>query len=169
MPNHVSQDLWVRGPLKDLEEFKEFAKEERHGNDLLLSANKFIPYPDKYQTADDRADAARKKGDYSVKDGYNAGGYQWCIQNWGTKWGIYGCSLVRENKTSKNKGYVRYYFESAWSPATKIIHAMSEKFPTLHFKLKYYECGMQFKGTYEVSAGVICADETSSYTGNRGG
>jgi len=168
MPNHVSQDLWVTGPVEALEAFEQFAKEDVDGGTLLLSANKFIPYPEKYKLADEASEAAMKNGDYSVASGFGSGGYHWCIINWGTKWGIYDCFLVSKT-TRKNSGTLKYNFNSAWSPAKTIIHAMGMRFPTLTFKLRYYEGGMCFKGLFVTSAGKIITDDSSEYRGRRGG
>jgi len=164
MPNHCDQDLFVYGDEVTLREFQEFSKER----DSLLSANKYIPYPEKYKKQDEVAEIARLSGNYDVRDGFNSGGYEWCCQNWGTKWGIYSCAL-KEEKFSGKRSSLKYNFESAWSPANKIILAMGQKFPTLRFKLKYYEMGAQFKGTFEVKNGMIHKNEQSTYKGRRGG
>ena len=154
MPNHVSQDLWVSGPTEDIKHFIEFAQEtEENGAVLLLSANKFIPYPK----------------NFAGIAGYNAGGYEWCIANWGTKWGIYNCKCRLPKKYGKIKSTVFYTFNSAWSPADRIINAMSKQYPSLTFKLKYYERGMQFKGTYIIKNYIVLKHEQSNYTGSRGG
>lgn len=160
MPNHCSQDLYVTGLSEDLKDFQEFAKEsvkytdfngQEYSNDLLLSANKFIPTPE--------------KNDHVW---FNHGGYEWCLENWGTKWGIYDCALVYE-KTEQKKGKLKYTFRSAWSPANKIIKAMSNRYPYLEFRLKYYEMGCQFQGEYTVQAGIVLVDITKEYKGRRGG
>lgn len=165
MPNHVSQDLIIKGNSDVLNEFIIFAKE----NDNILSANKFIPYPEEYSLLDEQANEARKNKDYSVKDGFNSGGYQWCISNWGTKWGIYGAELV-SSKLENKSGRLKYYCESAWSPPIPVIIAMSEKFPSLHFTLKYFERGMGFKGILIVQDGMVLENSSSnSYHGSRGG
>lgn len=154
MPNHVSQDLWVSGPTESIKHFIEFAQEtEENGDVLLLSANKFIPYPK----------------NFAGIAGYNAGGYEWCIKNWGTKWGIYNCKCRLPKKYGKSKSTVFYTFNSAWSPAIKIIDAMSKQYPELTFKLKFYEHGMQFKGVYIVQNNVVLKNEESKYKGSRGG
>jgi hypothetical protein len=167
MPNHCSQDLFVSGGKADLEAFIEHAKEE----DVLLSANKFIPYPEKYKKLDKEAEEARKewKKDRTkpypqISDGFNSGGYEWRISNWGTKWGIYDCSVTRTGNSLK------YCFNSAWSPASNIILAMSEKFPDLTFKLHYYERGLGYKGKFHCKGGeVLVSEESENYRGNRGG
>ena len=164
MPNHCSQDLYVYGPEESIKVFMAFAQE----GDNVLSANKFIPYPEKYRVMDEAAAIARKNKDWSVKDGFNSGGYEWCLENWGTKWGIYNADVVKEKFKGK-RSQVNYIFNSAWSPANLIIHAMSERYPELRFKLKYYESGTGYKGVYEVQGGTIIKDEESNYKGMRGG
>jgi len=172
MPNHVDQDLVVTGDITTLKEFMAFAQE----GEALLSADKFIPYPQEFKDKDAEGERLRaecqKTGDWSkytgFRDGFNSGGYQWCVQNWGTKWGIYD-TVIKSQKLTGKKGRVKYNCNSAWSPATKIVLAMSQKFPALHFEMKYYECGMQFKGTFIAQNGEVLEDSTEKYTGRRGG
>jgi hypothetical protein len=164
MPNHVDQDLVITGEPSVLREFMSFAEEGEH----LLSANKFIPYPEKYRILDEQAEIEYKKGNSFVKDGYNSGGYEWCRDNWGTKWGIYD-AVIKSQKLTGKIVRVKYKCQSAWSPAVKIVLAMSKKFPTLTFDMKYYERGMQFKGNYVAKNGELLKDETGKYSGRRGG
>ena len=164
MPNHVDMDLVVSGDVESLNAFIAFAKQ----GEGILSADKFIPYPNEYKLMDVRATTARLGGDYSVNDGFNSGGYEWCVSNWGTKWGIYDANLVA-SKLEGKKGKLQYVCQSAWSPPLPVILAMSDKFPTLKFSLKYYECGAQFKGTYIAKANQTVKNEQSHYSGNRGG
>jgi len=142
----------------------EFSKD----GDNLLSANRYIPYPEKYKDLDDKAKIARAQGDYSFKDGFNSGGYEWCVANWGTKWGMYNIQLVQDNYSGKRSKAV-YRFDSAWSPAIPVIMAMSTKYPDLRFKLKYYERGAAFKGVFEVRGGRVLSESRSDYKGMRGG
>jgi hypothetical protein len=171
MPNHVDQDLWVSGDVATIREFIEFAQETvDESGPVLLSANKFLPYPEEYRILDEQGKVERAKGNYTFRDGFNSGGYEWCKRVWGTKWGCYDATLsVPTTFGKRKKGTVFYTFRSAWSPAVKIIMAMSEKFPTLKFKLKYYECGMGFKGEYIVCGGQVLKDESGKYSGRRGG
>lgn len=177
MPNYCDQDLWITGPTEELKKFKAFAKEDiEHFNifngtyflqEFLLSANKFIPYPQGYRDQDKFSIEQSKKGIY-VPDGFNSGGYEWCVNNWGTKWGICDCVLSRE-KLGKKDGKLFYKFHSAWSPCNKIISAMAERFPELLFKLKYYEMGCGYKGIFVIKGWTIILDEKSKYHGKRGG
>lgn len=163
MPNHCSQDLYVYGDEQSIKDFIEFSKDSAG----ILSADKYIPYPQKYKDMDQAAKVARENGQH-IADGFNSGGYEWCLDNWGTKWGIYNAKLTKE-KFSGSKSQVNYTFESAWSPATLIIKAMAEKYPSLRFKLKYYEMGAGFKGTYEIKGDNVLVHDATKYSGSRGG
>lgn len=164
MPNHVEQDLVITGNSSVLKEFMEFAQED----ESLLSANKFIPYPEKFRILDAAAKIEHQKGNYSVHDGFNSGGYEWCLKNWGTKWGVYSVALSTQKLTGK-VGKLKYFCKSAWSPATQIVLAMSQKFPDLTFDMKYYERGMGYKGQFTVQNGNITKDVQDKYAGKRGG
>ena len=60
--------------------------------------NLFVPYPKEFKDADNEAkrvydELVKEAGDpYRIDwskvpaDGFNKGGYEWCIVNWGTKW-----------------------------------------------------------------------------------
>lgn len=64
--------------------------------------------------------------------------YTWNINNWGTKWGGYSCERPAINQ---------FTFETAWSPAPKIIEVMSKAFPAVTLKYSWadedtgYNCG----------------------------
>ena len=173
MPNWCDCDLRVYiGQYKQakksklLKEFKEFAKTKKK----LLDENKFIPYPEKYREMDKRA---RKLGEFGgvtkkgeeIRDGFNNGGYEWCYENWGTKWGIVDAQLLDEQLD-----YTLFYnFRCAWAPPLPVILKMSEMFPKLRFELRYFECGMGFNGLYVCVAGKVVENEEGKYYGDRGG
>lgn len=172
MPNHVSQDLRVSGDKKSLEEFFVYVqKNDSIENDSLLNANKVIPYPQEFSLKDKLGKIAREQGDYFFKDGFNSGGYEWCIENWGSKWGIYDAIIVKNNLL--NSGYKRFLlfkFNTAWSAPLPLIVKMGEMFPSLTFKLKYYERGMGFAGVFVVKGKEILEDFCrNDYKGNREG
>ena len=154
MPNHCSNDLFITGPASELKRFKEHAQ----GDEIILDVEKFIPHPKNYRDADEAAEKDR-----SLKDGYNNGGYDWCIKNWGTKWGAYEISL---DETPKKLSYT---FDTAWAPMLPVIVKMGEMFPLLKFVNKYYEMGMGCKGSITVKGKTIIHPEDVEYKGNRGG
>ena len=169
MPNWTSCDLKIRSPdkekeHKELKRFKAFAQTTKDGEVNSLDTNKFIPYPEKFKKQDEIA--AEDPTNHSIKDGYNNGGYEWCLKNWGSKWGI--CRAELEEEDFK-WGELSYTFESPWSPPMPVIIKMSEMFPTLTFELRYFEQGCEFNGILECKAGKITNEEQGKYFGNRGG
>ncbi len=169
MPNHVDNDLFIKGTKDELSKFKEtMAGLDHQGKQVLLSEEKLIPYPQKYRELDEISAKYGKEHpkDWSgrPKDGFNQGGYDWCINNWGTKWGFYNVELV-----DSEDGQLSYNFNTAWAPPIPLIRKMGELFPELKFKLKYYESGSCFKGTMSIKKGNVASESNSSYSGSRGG
>lgn len=182
MPNWCECDLTVEGPEADLTAFKEKAKEQypEGGNPAVLDAASFIPYPAKFRKQDEKAaqwweentEDGKRYGNLkpgvtwadAPKDGFNSGGYAWCCENWGTKWGICDPEV-----TSESSECMEYTFQCAWGPCTPVIEKMGEMFPTLRFELRYYEAGMCFQGVFVMEEGENTVDSCTEYSGNRGG
>ncbi len=178
-----------------LKEFVKFAKTTKEGKKNCLTTEKFIPYPKRfrdkdkfyknwwnkankfakehnlknyYEVAKDLKEQFVKENGKSPKDGFNDGGYSWCCRNWGTKWGICNAQLIAKSyKSSWN--YIKYAFDTAWSPPIPLIKKMSDLFPELHFELRYFEGGMGFNGILICVGGTIKEDEQGKYYGYRGG
>lgn len=140
MPNHVSQKLTFRYGENDYKEKAEawvkvlnFMKTK--DRDFDFSA--LIPYPEKWAKLDKAHHEAeeallklpQEQRDWRTvpKDGYNQGGYEWCIKNWGTKWNAYTLSINWDEIT----------FQTAWSYPTPIYEALSKKFPETIFEVEY--------------------------------
>lgn len=148
MPNHVEHDMWVRGSTDELVRFRSFADGGKEGG--LLDAEKLIPYPPEFSPM--------------TQEAYNRGGYEWCLSNWGTKWGMYKAKLV-----SISDNCLQYSFNTAWSPAEPVYKAMAARFPNLEFEIRYFECGMCFQGVYKFSDGELQESGQEEYHGDRGG
>ena len=78
--------------------------------------------------------------------------YDWMINNWGTKWGIYDLTCESELKFSYN---------TAWSPATTFYINISTKYPSLTFYHEFADEGGFFVGYERIQDGVI--KETADY------
>lgn len=68
--------------------------------------------------------------------------YDWCVENWGTKWDVSGSNeYIRPNP---NK--LKLSFDSAWAPPLVAYQKLEE----LGFRVEamYYEPGMCFCGIY---------------------
>jgi hypothetical protein len=111
-----------------------------------------------------KAEYGLKPDDWFLKDGFNSGGYEWCIANWGTKWGCCEVSI-----TSRGDNYVILEFESAWCPPEPVIVKLGELFPDHRFTLQYWEGGCCFQGELIMQDGEVELEENHSYHGRRGG
>lgn len=56
--------------------------------------------------------------------------YDWCIDNWGTKWNAYDFC---ENLDEDNK----IIFNTAWADVCKVIQKLSEKFPSVYITYRW--------------------------------
>jgi len=189
MPNHCEQDLYVTGPRADVARLIFHVRErapdeapldapdspkqvvedvksiyEKHARSCF-SADSIIPYPRRFKDMDAAYEKAggMMKAPIGMKDGFNSGGYEWCVQHWGSKWGAYDATMKRTTRG------VTYHFTSAWSPLTKLIAHLAHAFPTLRFRLRYFESGMAFQGEAIFEKGALVSDERDDYHGSRGG
>lgn len=189
MPNYCSNDLIITAKTKkgflDLKTFKDLAftknfyskeekEEDRH---LYLDFEKFVPYPKVAKEQEEsrrNIEAMKEKGENTNKQeilhkltygNMEFGWNDWRCMNWGTKW---NAKWTKSPEEKQNR--LVYVFDTAWSPPIPIVIAMSEMFPNLNFKLKYYEQGMCFQGTFECKDGKVKqAIHKDNYRGGRGG
>jgi hypothetical protein len=185
MSNWCDCELTVVGDHVRLKEFMEKMKgKDRHGEETLLNEEALIPYPEEFRRLDVASSEYRKETEQIVakaaneeeqkkirkergwgpQDGYNQGGYDWCVKNWGTKWGFCNVELVVDDD-----GCLEYRFDTAWSPPVPLIAKMGELFKDLRFELRYYEGGCDFQDVIEVKDGEVVQDWTGDYIGHRGG
>ena len=157
MPNNCYNELEICGDVDDVERVFGFIRSDVSAFDF----NRVIPYPDRYAERDgDHArliEQLRSKfvRDWSwrdvmetpevrefiekwgaLRDGYNSGGYEWCKDNWGTKWNAYKVKRLDN----------RLFFYTAWVPPIPIIQELARKFPMCSFHLEYFERAMGFCG-----------------------
>ena len=94
-----------------------------------------------YGDADKQREVDRLREAAFQKHGY-ASWYDWCVENWGTKWDLCEVSIERhdEHRATLN-------FDTAWSPPL----AAYEKLMEMGFEIEafYYEPGMSFAGIWE--------------------
>lgn len=172
MPNWASCDLWISGP-KDIRTAFINGLTPEEGDDMSILKS-YNPCPkDLLETEatsfgrgnEDLPEAKELKTreEYNLEKYGAANWYHWCNSHWGTKWGDCETKVVRNT----NNAFIT--FQSAWGPPTVGLEAVSKKFPDLTFKLKYYERGMSFQGTWICKNGAVLLDENKPYSGHRGG
>lgn len=68
--------------------------------------------------------------------------YEWCNQNWGTKWNAYDCAPY-------SPGSSEISFNTAWSGIPKLLTLLSQRFPMIEFEYAWadenvgYNVGIQ--------------------------
>ena len=124
MPNWCENKVTVSGEPDEILRFMEYVKgkdiHERNGDIVKnnFCFEKIMPFPN---------------GKYD---------YDWCIENWGTKWSP---SNVYLDPTEGDE-YLIYKFNTAWGPPTGIYEHLDKEFPTLHISWFYNEEGVEFAG-----------------------
>lgn len=167
MPNHITGKLVIFGRKGDLEQIRKYvASDER-----IIDAENIIPYPEEYQRMDEKVrerygewnnqtkeQVQNYENDFKdgtvLRDGYNSGGYDWCWDNWGTKWNFYHISggEITEPSDGDILSYctLEYGFRTAWNPPTPLIEALSKKFPANVMVLYFEDEGWCFDAGYQV-------------------
>jgi hypothetical protein len=119
-------------------------------DDRLLS--EFIPVPQAlvdtvagYLSGDDQIKLDEQVANNQKTYGYNTW-YDFCINEWGTKWDINGGEITGESDTS-----LTIYFETAWSPPIEAYRKLDEQGFTI--EAMYYEPGTPFCGEYTTAHG----------------
>jgi len=198
MPNWCECDLVVKGPADQIKAMIDQTwsqlKDSEEGA-LCPDFEKILPYPQMFKDQDEKSKleqdqwnamtpAERSSKVYSEvvsKDGYNSGGYEWCRDNWGTKWpagDAHSYSIKNNIKDETADGLkevvgknavVKVSFNTPWCPADPIFLKLSKMFPKLKFRLAWFECGMAKQGIFEWKGGEETYCEENEYRGNRGG
>lgn len=169
MPNWCECDLKVKGPAAQVREFMEFAAGEDCGEVLPLDFNKFVPYPAEYRERDNRFAVWLENPNLQLpipEDGFNSGGNDWRIKNWGTQWNAARFAPVTERE-SHGKLIVLIAFSTAWSPPCPVILNAAERFPGLAFDLRYNEFLGGFCGRYVCRTGKVVHNKFRDYSDTR--
>lgn len=179
MPNWCECDLYLEGPTTRVEEFLTFAR----GEESPFDFDRFIPYPERFRELDRVAAEWDKQnppyrtlvlGSTRPADGYNHGGSEWCVENWGTK---RSPSHVRIGAPDYwwDGTVVEINFYAAGSPPKPVIRRAAELFPDLLFDLRYFAAGSgfgeekAFNGRFCCEGTQVLIDEMARYFGKRGG
>jgi hypothetical protein len=73
--------------------------------------------------------------------------YDWCINNWGTKWDTSDGDWTYEDAGDGN-AILTGSFQSAWGPPVGVYTHCQEAHPDLHIEAMYYEGGCAFAGMW---------------------
>ena len=140
---------------------------------LEFDFNKVLPYPTKFKVLDDAYNEAKEAGiqwDKLPENGYKNGGYDWCIENWGT--GSNATNAIAgfmDQKSIKevegfnlsdyeNPAYAFIEYTTPWAPALPVTAALSKQYPELTFKHAYEEEGLIGAGYQVRKAGELLSE-----------
>lgn len=164
MPNHCTNRLTVIGDADTIRSFREkiALPDDKLGDDAVSILPRLYPTPSELHempatfgnanSEEHEAWMQRNKEKYGATDWYD-----WCVNNWGTKWGDYDSRIEHEEPT-----VLGISFTTAWAPALEGITYISNDFPTLNFIYCYDEGGMGFLGTAWIRNGIM-TDREGSY------
>jgi hypothetical protein len=111
--------------------------------------NEFIPVPEDLKITAGKVSDPDEQSRLTAQEQYNrtkfgyANWYDWCVNEWGTKWDVGGSSGIQ----TWDDHELVVYFDSAWSPPI----AAYEKLLDLGFTVyaTYYEPGCAYAGIFE--------------------
>lgn len=168
MPNWCSNTTTVYGSVDDLTKFVEAVKCDERSDEVASDLDGFpearifdrlLPFPENgHTTTTSGVVTVFAKEDTSEG---TIDGYQWALDNWGTKWGDchtrYEAELGEDYAEHGNQ-HVTFYYDTAWGPADWT--GIAKMYPNLTFITKYEEGGMCFAGAWAWKDGKCVFDHT---------
>lgn len=145
MPSNCDNTLLATGPRFYVELFAIRHLDEREPDgELLLDLNTIVPYPAQFQRKDDAAEAWYEVSERDRErtpepvSGYKQGGYEWCIENWGTKWNTYDGSPSDFVDLDDSITQLGVHFFTAWAPLSKrLLRELSRLNPFVEFDYRF--------------------------------
>jgi hypothetical protein len=162
MPNYCNNVVEIQGPqhiLKTLVDHKlDFMKIHPYPKELDITAGREGADDSPEQKALVAAEEANLK-----KHGYK-NWYDWCVNNWGTKWNAGGdndAMQVDYDEDVNNQGTALFQFDTAWAPPLGVLDKLMETHPELSIECRYHEPGVGFFGVW--TDGVDRCYETEQF------
>jgi len=151
MPNWCSNTVCVRGPVKIVKSLVDhrfdFQRIHPCPEALNITAGR--------EGADDsreQKELVRKEKANLKKYGYK-NWYDWCVDEWGTKWNAGGSDnqdmQVDFDDDVNDTGIATFTFMSAWAPPVGVYDKLTETHPELDVHATYYEPGVGFMGVWD--------------------
>ena len=149
MPNWCNNSITIRGAVESLSELKSVVD----SGEGLLQAIKPIP-----EALRDTVKGTGEEEQTVFVDGCN-NWYDWCVNNWGTKWDpeVHLEYVDNGDGTAEITGW----FDTAWSPPIEALHSLSQDWDSCYIELFYHESGMCFVGCWDSEG----ADDHYEYDG----
>ena len=155
MPNWCGNFTRVEGDEAKIKEFKEGVATDNSD----FSLEKLVPMPNEDGFLRNEPLGSERVQNKKIIEKYGADNwYDWCRDNWGTKWDARGHLSIDEPNV------LGYQYDTAWSPPNeKFWKVVSEKYPELEFVNEYEESGCNFRGTTIAKNGEVNDDYSDWY------
>jgi len=177
MPNHVENQLRVKGPRADVLRFA-----------ALSTQGYFVPSGDREKAAARSLVLARPEwvaqGEFSfgaltgIDEDYADNWRDFAMTHWGTKWDAYNVTLDGDadapgrvytaaqdaHVDSDGISTLDLTFQKAWSPPDKWLEAATQRFPTLTFMLTFCDEMPNFVGYFVARDGRVRVEEYDQAT-----
>lgn len=150
MPNYVSNRIRVRGERGAVEALVHKAGSAREG--AVVSLGAFVPQPPDLNQGG--CSHPHRYGSYTEED--LKCWYPWNVTNWGTKWDATNSRVRYEeagalNQLAEAAGPVPeveavLLFETAWSPPTPVLEAMTAQHPDVDIEHEWLDEGYCTQG-----------------------
>src|SRR5471030_2209305 len=129
MANLITNSLKIIGSKERIREVFDFIKIEKISEDEevygigTIDFNKITPMPPWVYMGDLGEDQEKKYGEENCW-------YNWCIENWGTKWNAY---YQPDNRTTEDT----IYFTTAWESPVELMRKLSWIFPHVEIEFSW--------------------------------
>ena len=137
MPNWCSNTITIQGSTETVKTLWDEANETG-----LLQAMRPLPKELEGTTAPSPDD-----GSQPVVDGCTDW-YQWCVNNWGTKWDV-DVEGLEYTDAGDGTSSITGWFDSAWAPPIDAYNYFLDDMDGVSLTATYYEPGMDFLGEYD--------------------
>ena len=129
MPNWCSNSITISGSTDTI---KQLWDDAHVGDDFGL-LNAMVPMP--------------KELEGTTAPSEEANWYEWCIENWGTKWDITDEGLEYIDN-GDGTSVIAGWFDSAWGPPIEAYNTFLDDMDGCYIEATYEEGGMDFAGIY---------------------
>lgn len=190
MPNHCDNTTSIFGPESEVQNiYKSMFMKDSNG-ELKFNICNLIPCPDdlkieavhltdvppsswkdqldKGQISQQEYEDLLKKREQDIANqernlqvyGYRHW-FDWCVDNWGTKWGDYDHYYVpTEVEVNGDIAEIKISYHTAWGPFNENFWGkVSEMYPNCIFTTTFYEFGMNFLGGIVAKNGMVLLEE----------
>ena len=149
MPNYCNNVVEIRGPQAQVKALV----------DHRLDFQKIHPYPPELDIVAGRSGADDSPEQIALvaaeesnlkKYGYK-NWYDWCVNNWGTKWNAGGdndAMQVDYDEDQGDQGIALFQFDTAWAPPLGVLEKLMDTHPELSIECRYHEPGVGFMGVW---------------------